>query len=572
MEETPQFNSFDINEETNLEKALELLKSLISSSYSTQCFPLKWQLIRAKLEELRSGLNHATISQNSALSPFVQSLVSALDEIQMVLVHSSDKSYNGGRLLLMSNLNRVICMLDFYIKGLSETFSPGFDLAHSHEIVLLKPVVGARLDYIKFYIRDIFARLKIASSAVKAQTLLTLREFLSEDERYVQILTQEKDDGIDILVNFLESEDVVIEEEALGVVLVIAGFDSFRGYLARTGVMGPLVHTLEKGGTILGKERAVHTLSKLTENSDNVWSFMAHGGISAIILNLNCSEDGTISSNELISSIFLIMRNLTRVDEIKQFMVDEGAIRVLVNLLKMKQLQENCKIWVVKLLDEISWNDETNKRKMVDESLIVSLTELVDPNLPFCPKTREVSLKFLQSLLPYFAPDATLVRCVIFFLKIEDSTIRESALKILWQLCKVSDQYISSIGESGVLTDLLHLAGAKSFQVPEMAAEIISNLASANHVRQTFMQDENSLKELMRLLDPNESKSPTTKLLLSALMSLSESSYGRMKIIGSGYVGNLEKLAEIGESDARKILKKLSSNRFQSVFSKIWSL
>jgi hypothetical protein len=569
MEEIPQFSSFDIKEETNLEKALELLKSLFSSSYSTQCFPLKWQLIRAKLEELRSALNHAMISQNSAKSPFVQSLVSTLAEIQMVLVHSSNKSYNGGRLLLMSNLNRVISMLDFYIKELSETFSSGFNLAHSHEIVPVKPVVGARLDYIKFYIRDIFSRLKIACSNVKAQTLVTLGEFLSEDERYVQILTQEKDDGIEILVDLLESEDVVIKEEALGVVSVIAGFDSYRGYLARAGVMGPLVHTLEK--KVLGKERAVHALSKLTENSDNVWSFLAHGGISAIILNLNCSEDAAISNSELISSIFIIMRNLIRVDEIKQFMVDEGAILVLINLLKMKQLQENCKIRVIELLGEISWNDEMNKRKMVDESLIVSLAELVDPNLPFCPKTREVSLKLLQSLLPYFAPDAALVRCIIFYLKIDDSTIREAALKIVWQLCKVSDHYKSSIGESDVLIELLQLVGAKSFQVAEMAAETISNLASVNHVRQTFMQDENSLKELMRLLDPNESKSPRTKLL-SALLSLSESSYGRMKIIASGHVGNLEKLAEIGDSDAKKILKKLSSTRFQSVFSKIWSL
>ncbi|KAF3337089.1 vacuolar protein 8-like isoform X1 [Carex littledalei] len=571
MEETPKFSSFHMKKETNFEKALELLTSLISSSYSTQCFPLKWQLIRAKLEDLCSSLNHATISQNSDPSPFVQSLMSTLDEIQLVAVHSSDKSYNGGRLLLMSNLNKIISELDFHIKELSETFSPGVYLAYSHAIVPAKPANDARLDYIKFYIRDIFSRLTIASSDVKAQTLATLGEFLSEDERYVQILTQEIDDATEILVNLLESEDVGIKEEALGVVSVTAGFDSYKGYLARAGVMGPLVHALEKGGTLLGKERAVNALSKLTDNSENVWSFSAHGGVSAIVLNLNCSEDDIISSSELISSICVIMRNLMRVDEIKRFIVDEGAIRVLINLLNMKLLEENCKIRLVEFLGEIYCHDEMNKRKMVDESLIASLTELVDPNLPFCLKTREVSLKFIESLLPYFAPDAALVRCIIFYLKIEDSTIRESALKIMWKLCKVSDQYKCSIGESGALIELLQLVSAKSFQVREMAAETISNLASVNYVRQTFIQDENSLKELMRLLDPNESKSATTKFLLSALMSLAESNCGRIKIISSGHVGNVEKLAEFGESDAKNIMKKLSRNRLQSILSKIWS-
>lgn len=572
MEETPKFSSVHMKKETNFENALEQLTSLISSSYSTQSFPLKWQLIRAKLENLCSSLNHATLTQNSDPFPFVQSLMSTLDEIQLVAVHSSDKSYNGGRLLLMSNINKIISKLNFHILELSETFSPGVYLAHSHAIVPAKPAIGASLDYIKFYIRDIFSRLTIAGSDVKAQTLTTLGEFLSEDERHVQILTQEMDDAIESLVDLLESEDVGIKEEALGVVSVTAGFDSYKGSLARAGVMGPLVHALEKGGTLLGKERAVNALSKLTDNSENVWSFSAHGGVSAIVLNLDCTEDEIVSSSELIGSICVIMRNLIRVNEIKRFIVDEGAIRALINLINMKLLQENCKIQLVELLGEICCHDEMNKRKTVDEGLIGSLAELLDPNLSFCLKTREVSLMFIELLLPYFAPDAALVKCIVFYLKIEDSTIRELALKIVWKLCKVSDQYKCSIGESGSLIELLHLVSAKSFEAREMAAETISNLASVNYVRETFIKDENSLKELMRLLDLNESKSTTTKFLLSALMSLAESKYGRIKIISSGYIGNVEKLAEFGESDAKNIMKKLSRNRLQSIFSKIWSL
>jgi hypothetical protein len=45
-----------------------------------------------------------------------------------------------------------------------------------------------------------------------------------------------------------------------------------------------------------------------------------------------------------------------------------------------------------------------------------------------------------------------------------------------------------------------------------------------------------------------------------------------MKIIASGFVGKFWKLAEIGDSHAKKILRKLSSSRFQSVYNKIWSL
>ncbi|XP_044345018.1 uncharacterized protein [Triticum aestivum] len=87
-----------------------------------------------------------------------------------------------------------------------------------------------------------------------------------------------------------------------------------------------------------------------------------------------------------------------------------------------------------------------------------------------------------------------------------------------------------------------------------------------------FIQDGDNLDRLLQLLDPSEGKLMAKGLILSAVMSLAEIGAGRKKIVSSEHFGSLNELADSGDSDAKKVVKKIANNsRLQSMFSKIWS-
>ena len=73
------------------------------------------------------------------------------------------------------------------------------------------------------------------------------------------------------------------------------------------------------------------------------------------------------------------------------------------------------------------------------------------------------------------------------------------------------------------------------------------------------------------MLDIEEGNSGNKRFLLSILNSLTGSSSGRRKIVNSGYMKNIEKLAEAEVYDAKKLVRKLSTNKFRSLLNGIWN-
>ncbi|KAK4386634.1 hypothetical protein Sango_2534000 [Sesamum angolense] len=100
-----------------------------------------------------------------------------------------------------------------------------------------------------------------------------------------------------------------------------------------------------------------------------------------------------------------------------------------------------------------------------------------------------------------------------------------------------------------------------------MAAETLSSMLIVPKNRKKFVQNDQNVQVLLQMLDPGEVNSGNKKLLLSILMSLTSSNSARKKILSSGYLKSIEKLAEAEVSDAKKIVRKLSSNRFGSMLS-----
>ena len=129
--------------------------------------------------------------------------------------------------------------------------------------------------------RDLTTRMKVGDLGMKRQALKNLLEVVVEDEKYVKVIV-DVGDVVHLLVGFLGSNEVEIQEESAKVVSVVAGFDSYKGVLIGAGVIAPLVKVLDCG-SVLGKVAAARCLVKLTENSDNAWCVSAHGGVSVLL-------------------------------------------------------------------------------------------------------------------------------------------------------------------------------------------------------------------------------------------------------------------------------------------------
>jgi hypothetical protein len=569
-------------------EALELLMSMASSSLAccVSQFPTKWQSIKDKLHQLccslnslcsgvggDSDVNNDDDEEHPVLAELLRLSSATVRSIQVVASQCSDGSYKGGRLRLRSDLDNLSCKLDAHMKQLKEMASSGV-ASPSKAIVAVRPSAEASVGEKAFYLKDLFSRIRIGGTVQRSQALATIRELLAEDEFCAKVVALDVDDGIALLTGFLESTEACIQEEAAGAVAVVASSECYRGMLVKAGVIAPLVQLLENAYTAseLGKERAAHALRELTENSDNVWAVCAHGGLTTLLHA--CTGAG--SSSKLISSSFAVLRNLSRVEEVKMFMVEQGVVTELVKLSQKKE--EVRKLGAVELLHAMALDDADVREEAVSMGVIQSLLQLIYPDLPYSYKAREVALAAIwffcfssaNSLNDLISSDV--LSWLLFYLNNGDYAVLECTLKILRHLSEVSEEYNRMMGRAGYLSALSSLLGAKSCRVREMAAQVLSSLLMLHPNRVIFIQDGDNLNRLLQLLDPAEGKLMAKDLILSAIMSLAETHSGRKKIVTSENFCCLKELADSGDFDAKKIIRKLSNNRLQTIFSKIWSV
>ncbi|CAN6173327.1 unnamed protein product [Urochloa humidicola] len=566
-------------------EALEILMSMASSSL-TCCvsqFPAKWQSIKDKLQQLCCSLNSLCCSisidgsgddeEHPVLVELLQSASATVRSILAVASQCSDGSYKGGRLRLRSDLDNVSCKLDAHMKQLKEMASSGVP-SPSKAIVAVRPGIEASVGEKMFYLKDLFSRIRIVGTVQRSQALATIRELLAEDELCAKVVALDIDDGITFLTGFLESTNAYIQEEAAGAVAIVASSECYRGILVKAGVIAPLVQLLENTdwASELGKERSAQALRELTENSDNVWAVCAHGGLTTLLHA--CADAG--SSSKLISSSFAVLRNLSRVEEVKMFMVEQGVVMELVKLSQKKE--EVRKLGAIELIHAMALDDADVREEAVSMGVIQSLLQLIYPDLPYSYKAREVALAAIwffcfssaNSIDDLISSDV--LGWLLFYLNNGDYTVLECTLKILRHLSEVSEEYNRMMGRAGYLSALSSLLGAKSCRVREMAAQVLSSLLLLHPNRTIFVQDGGSLDRLLQLLDPAEGKLVAKDLILSAIMSLTETNSGRKKIATSEHFCSLKELADSGDFDAKRIIRKLSTNRLQTIFSKIWSV
>ncbi|MBA0748690.1 hypothetical protein Gogos_002682 [Gossypium gossypioides] len=558
---------------SSLSQVIEGISSLISLSHCIRVFTVKWQLIRKKLEELSSGLMAiencgSSSAQNiEVFSGLVPSILVTLNECHRLARACVDLSYSG-KLLMQSYLNVILAKFDNHVKDLSGFYTTGI-LSHGFAIVVSRPGVTASKDDMRFYIRDLLTRMKIGDTEMKKQALGNLCQVLAEDERYVKLII-EIGDIVNVLVQFLDSPEIEIQREASKIVNLISGFDLYKGFLVKAGIIGPLVRILETGND-LGKEGAVKCVQKLTVNADNAWSVSAHGGVTALLKICSNGDFG----GELIGPACGVLRNLVGVEEIKRFMVEEGAISTFIKLVTSRE--DIVQINSMEFLQNIASGDESLTRIVVKEGGIRALIHVLDPKSTVSSKTREIALRTIEDLcfssqncINMLMNDGFINR-LLFFLRNGEVSVQESTLKVTSRLCCASEEAKKAMGDAGFIPELVKLLDAKSYEVRSIATTTLHSLVSIPKNRKQFIQDDRNIGCLLQSLDRDEAISGNNKkLLLSILMSLTSCNNGRRKIASSGYLKNIEKLAEAEVYDAKRLVRKLSGNRFRSMLSGLW--
>ncbi|XP_051133723.1 vacuolar protein 8 isoform X2 [Andrographis paniculata] len=491
--------------QSRLSEAILSISSLISLSHSIKVFSAKWQSIRIKLEELFSNLtaieNCETSSGNSSLSIAVESILGTLRSCDELANRCLRFSYSG-KLLMQSDLDILSAKLDSHIESFSDIYSEGL-LTQSYAIVVPRPSVSASKDDMRFYITDLLSRMKIGSSEMKKQALIAFNEVIEDDERYAKIAV-EIDGLINFIVKFLDFQDGEIQEAAAKSVSLIAGFNFCKTLLIGLGTIGPLIRVLESGNEV-SKEYAARCLMKVTENSDNVWSVSAHGGVTAL---LKLCSHGSHCQAPLVSLACSVLKNLVTVDEIKRFMVEEGAITELVELIRSKD--ESAQISSLDLLQAMAFSDESVRETIIKEGGIRAMVRVLDPRSPVSTKIREIALRGITNIC--FSSEnsiAILMNCafidhILYFLRYGEVLVQELALKAAFWLCGTSEEAKKVMGDAGFMPVLVKFLDSKSFEVREMAAETLSNMLVVARNRKKFVQSDQNVVMLLQMLDPTE--------------------------------------------------------------------
>lgn len=564
-------NSPDLcTEESSLRRSIELISSLISLSYSIRVFPSKWQSIRIKLDKLNSGLitaENCSSNDNSVFSDVIQSIQSTSMECHDLAHRCMDLTYTG-KLLMQSDLDIVSSKLDLHLKDLSRIYTAGM-MTFAYAIVVSRPGNGASLNDMKFYAKDLYTRMKVGDLEMKNQALIALNEILHEDDKYVKIVA-ELGELVGLLVNFLAYEEAGIQEKSAEAISIIAGFDCCKGELVGSGAIVSLIWVLEKGSNV-AKESAVRALQKLTENSDNVWSVSAHGGVHVL---LKICNDGNCPG-ELIGSACRVLKNLVGVDEIKRFMVEEGAISLFMKLLRSKD--KIIQIGSIEFLLATAYGDVPVQQIFIREGGTESLIHFLDPKSNSSPKTQSIALRAINNLCLSSIDSLNILmgtevlNWVVSLMHNGDALVQESAVKTAFRLSRISEETKKAMGDVGFIPVFISLLDSKSFEIREMAAEALANMVLVRRNRKRFMQEDSNVIRILQQLDLEKEKSGVNKFLLSMLLSLTDSNTGRRKIANSGFEKRLKRLAEAEVTEAKRIMKRLSGKGLLSILNGIWN-
>ncbi|KAK1363611.1 Vacuolar protein 8 [Heracleum sosnowskyi] len=522
---SPEFSSPPA-EKSRLRQAVDMISTLITLSYTIKVFTAKWYMIRNRLQDLLSDLvdidKRGTSSDAMLLSgEVIQAIIDTVFECNQLGKRCIESTYNG-KFFMQSDLYKVVCVLDTHIKYLSDIYTVGLC------IFVEKPGILASKDGKKVYVNDLLSRLKIGDAYMKKEALVDLNQVIQEDEQIMDICV--KTNGIvSVLVSFLDSEVIDIREESAKAVCEITKYDVYRRVLASAGMIPPLIRVLECGSRV-GQEFAARCLVNITEKSNYAWSILAQDGLT-VLLKIGRNIDA-FGSN-LVVLACEVLKNLSGDEEINKCMVEHGALEVFIELAKSKD--EVVLLSSINFLQIMACRDEFNRDLIVKGGIFV-LLNVLDPKVFVSSKAGEMAFVAIKAL----CMESTIILKIVMdygfldhmfhFLQNRFLGVQDLALKALIWLCEseTSEQAKEAMGDAGFIPELVKFLDAKSIEFRVLAAKALSGMMSVPKNRKIFMENQENVGLLVKLLEQEEANSgEDRKFLLSILMSITSTASGR---------------------------------------------
>jgi len=242
-------------------------------------------------------------------------------------------------------------------------------------------------------VRELLARLQIGHPEAKSRAVDGLLDALRRDER--SVLAALGRASVAAMVQLLTASAPVVREKAATVVCQVAeSGGACEALLVSEGVLPPLVR-LAESGSLVAREKAALTLQRLSASSPDVArAVVGHGGAGALVEI--CQTGDSVSQTAAAGAL----RNLSAVPEVRQALVDEGVVRVMVGLLDRGAVV-GAKEHAAECLQNLTVGNDGLRHAVVSEGGLRSLLLYLDGPLP-----QEPAVSALRNLVGAVSPDS----------------------------------------------------------------------------------------------------------------------------------------------------------------------
>lgn len=559
----PAISISDLLPEHWLVRARYMLPIAIDKSKSAVSFAGKWKLILSRLQRFPSCLSdlssHPFFSKISLCREQLQSVCRTLSElIQLADLCTIDsvveQGVRPGKLQMQSDLDAVSGKLDLNIRDCKLLVKSGVLGDTLQAEMLSGGEIGSWKD-----VSELLARLQLGHLEARHRAVEGLLELMKEDEKTVSAVLGRS--NVSAIIQLLSpTTSTKIREKAVAVVCILAESGNCADSLINEGVLPHLIRIAEFVGSV-DREKALISLQCLSTSPEAARMIVTLNGIRPFIEICSACGGDTISQIAAVG----ILRNLSAVPDIRQSIVDEGVIRVMLNLLDSDSIIFRSKESAAECLQNLTASNENIRRTVISDggirtlvaclvgpcppdSVMIAINNLIGSATP----ESVISLNFLPSLLHVLS---------------SGSVVSQQAAAAT--ICKISHstEMKRLIGETaGIIPTLIKMVEPSSSNgTKEVATQAMSSLMGYHSNVREVKRDKNSIPNLVQLLD-HSPQNTSKKYAVTCLLRLSVSTRCRKSMISYGGIGYLKKLVDMEVHGAKKLLEKLERGRLQTFF------
>ncbi|KAH7664597.1 Armadillo-like helical-containing protein [Dioscorea alata] len=543
---------------TLLAHAQHLVPIALEKARGTTGFAARWSTIISKLERVPSCLSdlstHPCFSKNALCREQLQSISKTLsDTIELAGCCSIPaQPIPVGKLQMQSDLDALSGKLDLNLRDCALLVKTGVLGDATLPSVIAR---SGELEPARWNAQELLARLQLGHAEAKHQALDGLLDAMRDDEKNVLAVLGRS--NVSSIVQLLAATSPKIKEKAVTIVSLLVESGSCDHLLVIEGVVPALIRIAESG-SLVGREKAVISLQRLSLCVDTARMIARHGGIHPLIEI--CAAGDSISQ----SAAACALKNLSAVPELRQALADEGVIRAMISMLDCG-IVLGSKEYAAECLQNLTASNDNLRRSVVSEGGVRSLLSYLDG-----PSPPESAISALRNLIGSVSTDTLvslgLLPRLIIVLKDGSISAQQTAASVVCKLAN-SVEMKRLLGELGCVPLLVKMLETKINTAREAAVQALATLITCQCNSRELKKDEKSVPNLVQLLDPSPLNS-AKKYAVTCLLCLSSSKRCRKLMISYGVIGYLKKLSEMDVPGSKKLIGRLERGKLRSLFSR----